>query len=173
MRYPYTLSWANWTDWIHWTYRTYRRNSSNNRICFQSKPLARLYLNTANTPIIVPFPVVAFDFNSEYDGTSTFTPKQDGVYQINSNVLFAPSNPLFYIIETNLLVNNVVVAHDVNEYSLTSRNSTSLSTIYGLKAGDTVTIQFICDQDGSISLLSSSPVTSFSAARFPFTSPIP
>ncbi|PEJ05271.1 hypothetical protein CN671_05300, partial [Bacillus toyonensis] len=126
---------------------------------------------TAGTPITVSFTEVLFDFNGEYNGVDTFVPKQDGVYQINSNVVFAPNGSTGYSIRFDLLVNGITIAMDTRDTASTV--TVTVATIYGLSQGDTVNLRISSSISGAATLFFNQQAASFSAARLPFTSPIP
>lgn len=121
---------------------------------------------------IVTFEDELFDFNNEYDSFTTFVPKQEGVYQINSNVVFAPTAGDNYFLRFDMFINGIIVATDRSTNN-TGTRSVTLATIYGLNPGDNVNIHILSSVDGNATLLSAQESSSFSAARFPFTSPIP
>ncbi|WP_394136829.1 hypothetical protein [Cytobacillus oceanisediminis] len=114
-----------------------------------------------------------FDFGNEYDGVSTFIPNQDGVYSIVSNVFFASEElDIPYNVRLRLLVNGINVDVDFPFLPAGTSNTTlRVSTIYGLNAGDVVSLDFRSTANGS--LLNISESSFFAAARFPFTSPVP
>ena len=129
---------------------------------------------TDSSLVIVAFTNELFDFGNEYNGTATFSPSQEGVYQIDSNALFQPLGPPGneYTIELSLLVNgNIVATHRKDTNDITS---VVVSTIYGLNPGDVVNVRFFASTDGNITFFSGTPSTStyFAAARFPFVSPV-
>ncbi|WP_136699395.1 exosporium leader peptide-containing protein [Bacillus fungorum] len=97
------------------------------------------------TPIILTFDVVEFDLNGEYDGISTFTPKQDGVYLIIGSVTFSPGFVSIYTTTVNILVNGNIAATTLNfmDGSTSVLNFTTISTILQLQAGDAVTVQSV------------------------------
>ncbi|WP_243523703.1 hypothetical protein [Bacillus pseudomycoides] len=127
---------------------------------------------TAITVETVIFEDELFDFNNEYDGSTTFVPKQEGVYQINSNIVFAPNTGDSYFVRFNMVINGVVVATDLSSNNIATTSFT-LATIYGLNPGDNVNIQIFSSVGGTAAFLTGQESSSFSAARFPFTSPIP
>ncbi|WP_282171793.1 ABC transporter permease [Cytobacillus firmus] len=115
------------------------------------------------------FETEQFDFGNEYTPPISFTPNQDGVYSISGNVSFTPGVAGIYSFELNILVNSAPVAAEIR--STTGRDAVSVSTIYGLNAGDNVRVEFVASVDGTISPYFEA--THFAAARFPFVSPIP
>ncbi|WP_176523567.1 hypothetical protein [Bacillus pseudomycoides] len=132
----------------------------------------------ALTPITVIFGVEQFDLGNEYNNLDTFTPKQDGIYSIVSNVTFIPDDPTAtYTTELAVLVNGTTVASDVKttppEPLFPTTTNANISTIYGLHAGDTVTIRFASSVSGELPQFLGDKDVSFAAARFPFSSPVP
>ncbi|MBJ8055741.1 collagen-like protein [Bacillus cereus] len=117
----------------------------------------------------VNFTTELFDFNNEYDGKNTFTAKQEGVYQINANLTFEPVFVQPFVGILDLFVNDTSVYRDIKD----DVTSFSVSTIYGLHPGDTVRVVFLATIKGRILALPTPSMLSFSAARFPLTSPIP
>ncbi|PEC18755.1 hypothetical protein COM96_28500, partial [Bacillus cereus] len=123
----------------------------------------------AFTSQTVNFTTELFDFNNEYDGINTFTAKQEGVYQINANLTFEPVFVQPFVGILDLFVNDTSVYRDIKD----DVTSFSVSTIYGLHPGDTVRVVFLATIKGRILALPTPSMLSFSAARFPLTSPIP
>ncbi|MEI2312029.1 hypothetical protein V8V79_19225, partial [Bacillus nitratireducens] len=117
----------------------------------------------------VNFTTELFDFNNEYDGINTFTAKQEGVYQINANLTFEPLFVQPFVGILDLFVNDTSVYRDIKD----DVTSFSVSTIYGLHPGDTVRVVFLATIKGRILALPTPSMLSFSAARFPLTTPIP
>ncbi|WP_179863870.1 hypothetical protein [Bacillus toyonensis] len=70
------------------------------------------------------------------------------------------------------MVNNQIVAVDIKVDNI-NVISLTVSTIYGLKTGDIVNIGVFSDVNGFITFSGSGQTPSFSAARWPFVSPIP
>lgn len=123
----------------------------------------------AFTSQTVNFTTELFDFNNEYDGINTFTAKQEGLYQINANLTFEPVFIQPFVGILDLFVNDTSVYRDIKD----DVTSFSVSTIYGLHPGDTVRVVFLATIKGRILALPTPSMLSFSAARFPLTSPIP
>ncbi|WP_255259413.1 hypothetical protein [Bacillus wiedmannii] len=82
-----------------------------------------------------------------------------------------------YSVEFHIVVNGLSIATDLQYVDTNGQIiSVAVSTIYGLNAGDIVNIQFYSTIQGFITVLGSPgppQSTSFSAARWPFISPIP
>ncbi|MDA1650447.1 exosporium leader peptide [Bacillus cereus group sp. TH160LC] len=117
------------------------------------------------TPVIPTFDVVEFDLNGEYDGISTFTPKQDGVYLIIGSVTFSPGFVSIYTTTVNILVNgNIATTLPFMNGSTSVLNFTIISSILQLQAGDAVTIQAVTSITG---VYVPNTGTHFEAARFP------
>ncbi|WP_243521985.1 hypothetical protein [Bacillus pseudomycoides] len=119
---------------------------------------------SGNTEQTVTFTSQLFDFNNEYDGSTTFVPRQDGVYQINTTIIFFPDDTLDdYRLTLSIKVNNISVSTTIQ--ILFGAGSATVSTIYGLKQGDNVTVTLICNISGLIAPFIGSETASFSAAR--------
>ncbi|MEK4672574.1 MULTISPECIES: exosporium leader peptide-containing protein [Bacillus] len=117
------------------------------------------------TPVILTFDVVEFDLNGEYDGISTFTPKQDGVYLIIGSVTFSLGFVSIYTTTVNILVNgNIATTLPFMNGSTSVLNFTIISSILQLQAGDAVTIQAVTSITG---VYVPNTGTHFEAARFP------
>ncbi|WP_262984119.1 exosporium leader peptide-containing protein [Bacillus thuringiensis] len=138
---------------------------------FKQGPLeAQTY--TAGDELVLTFNNEQFDFGNEFDGVSTFQPNQDGVYSLAAGLRFSPSNPLVtYGFSVNILLNNVEVIVSTNEVDFFADALANVSSIYGLKVGDSVQVIFRATTDGFIVGDQFNP-TFFTAARLPFTSPI-
>ncbi|PYY25906.1 C1q-like domain-containing protein [Paenibacillus illinoisensis] len=111
-----------------------------------------------------------FDINNEYTpSSSTFVPKQTGIYSIDSSVVFSPAitNQLTSI-SMSVLVNNAVVATTLKNFVPTAAFSVEVSAILRLRSGDRVEIIFTANREGQIFLsdLGSQVSTAFQAARF-------
>lgn len=100
-------------------------------------------------PMQIKYPTKIFDLNDEYDqATSTFTPKQDGVYLIISGVRFSPNIPTNYSVRMLIVVSvnekdvikDVVQRNDFFGQEVPFPNLTSISAILQLSAGDKVRI---------------------------------
>ncbi|PGM96024.1 exosporium leader peptide-containing protein [Bacillus cereus] len=121
---------------------------------------------------IITFETTQYDLNGEYDGSSTFIPKQDGVYLIISTLLFTPTDqPAANIIAAFITVNNIMIAADDSFIGTNTGflNVVTVSTIIQLQAGDTVLIQAASNINGTIP----TGVVHFEAARFPSPAPNP
>ncbi|MDM5439859.1 exosporium leader peptide [Bacillus hominis] len=128
---------------------------------------------TDNSTVTVTFEIEQFDFGNEYNNVNTFRPNQEGIYSIVAGVLFFPQNlTVIYTTELNVQVNGITVASDMKTTPDSGFNtSLDVSTIYGLHAGDVVTITFFSTNGGVIS--QSSQRVHFAATKIPFTSPVP
>lgn len=118
----------------------------------------------------VDFPIQQFDLNEEYEpNTSTFIPKQDGVYNIIANITFIPAQvPSIFGIKINIRVNGNIIADYVSNQSTVNMVFTTesfrVSTIYQLLAGESVTIDIENSIAGEIL---GGDRAHFEAARFP------
>ncbi|MBB3114025.1 flagellar capping protein FliD [Paenibacillus phyllosphaerae] len=160
------------------------RNSVNKRTAKKTskKPVSALVTGSAfralasNNQAILPFARTKiqftneqFDLNNEYGSTSsTFVPKQTGIYTINSSVVFGPAvtNQLTSI-SMNVLVNNAVVATTLKNFVPTAAFSVQISPILRLGAGDRVEIIFTANREGQIFLsdFGNQVFTAFQGAR--------
>ena len=136
----------------------FRALASNNQSIL---PLSRTKIQFANEQ---------FDINNEYTpSSSTFAPKQTGIYSIDSSVVFGPSvtNQLTSI-SMNVLVNNAVVATTLKNFVPAAAFSVEVSAILRLRPGDRVEITFTANREGQIFLseLGNQVFTAFQAARF-------
>nr|WP_186381800.1 hypothetical protein [Paenibacillus terrae] len=136
----------------------FRALASNNQSIF---PFSRTKVQFANEQ---------FDLNNEYSpSSSTFVPKQTGIYSIDSSVVFGPSvtNQLTSI-SMNVLVNNAVVATTIKNFVPTAAFSVKISAILRLRPGDRVEITFTANREGQIFLseLGNQVFTAIQAARF-------
>lgn len=92
-----------------------------------------------NVPTQVLYPVEEFDTNNEYvAATSTFIPKQSGVYSIIASILVSSSPNVSFRI--NIRVNGNNVASDNENSSITQLTGLSVSTNIRLQAGDRVQV---------------------------------
>ena len=111
---------------------------------------------TANTPVVpVLYPNQIFDLNNEYDpATSTFTPKQDGIYLIIASVSFFPDDvETNYRLVLNIRLNNIPVVTDDEFFGanpVPTGDQVSVSGILKLEKGDEVTISLFPTTDGII-----------------------
>jgi len=100
----------------------------------------------------VLYPVEEFDVNNEYTpATSTFIPKQNGIYHITGSIFFTPFT--FQIptrVELIITVNGIRVATDTEDFgpAFEERNVISVSSLLQLQAGNRVEI-FANILDGS------------------------
>ena len=122
--------------------------------------------DTLVAPVL--FPDVIFDLNNEYEPvTSTFTPKQDGVYSIIASVSFAPSVRLDYRVLTSIQINGNPVVADNNFFVVIPFSDvTSVSAILQLTAGDEVNVAAVSSVNGFLGI-ANPLVMHFEAARFP------
>ncbi len=127
---------------------------------------------TAGDDLVLTFNNEQFDFGNEFDGVSTFQPNQDGVYSLAAGARFSPSTLVSYGFSFDIFLNNVEVIVTTNDVDFFADLLVNISTIYGLKAGDSVQVIFRATTNGSIVGNQFNP-TFFAASRFPFTSPIP
>ena len=121
--------------------------------------------DTLVAPVL--FPDVIFDLNNEYEPvTSTFTPKQDGVYSIIASVSFAPSVRLDYRVLTSIQINGNPVVADNNFFVVIPFSDvTSVSAILQLTAGDKVNVAAVSSANGVF--LANPLAMHFEAARYP------
>ena len=128
---------------------------------------------TADTLVVpVLYPDKIFDLNNEYDPvTSTFTPKQDGVYSIIASVNFGPVVdgeivPTNYRVLTVIRVNgNPVVADNDFFGEIPIGSGISVSAILQLATGDEVNVAAVSSTNG---VLFANPLgMHFEAARLP------
>jgi hypothetical protein len=110
-----------------------------------------------------------FDLNDEYDPvTSTFIPKQDGVYLILASVGFIPDGlerSAALIIEVN--GNDALVDSETFSFFILDLTSVlSVSGILFLTAGDNVTVRLEARLEGG-TITDEGSATHFEAARFP------
>jgi hypothetical protein len=124
---------------------------------------------TADNPVNpVLYPDVMFDVNREYDPvTSTFTPKQNGVYSIIASVNFIPNViPSSYRVLVEIYVNGSPIASDNDFFGeIVIGDVTSVSAILQLAGGDKVNISALVSTNGIIN--ANPTATHFEAARFP------
>lgn len=128
---------------------------------------------TADTLVVpVQYPNEIFDLSNEYSpATSTFTPKQDGVYSIIASVNFGPVVngeivPTNYRVLIVIRVNgNPVVSDNAFFGEIPIGSVISVSAILQLAAGDAVNIAAISSATGV--LFANPPGMHFEAARLP------
>ena len=125
---------------------------------------------TENSDIPVSYEDQIFDLNDEYNPlTSTFIPKQDGVYFVFAMVeaqLFGLD--LSHIAILKIYVNNILTLSSKGVYSvgLPSTPTLSVSGVLHLNAGDAVIVRYI--SISSAGIIEGFPDSShFEAARFP------
>ncbi|MEN1934207.1 hypothetical protein AAIE21_01060 [Paenibacillus sp. 102] len=133
---------------------------------------------SANTSETITFETELFDLGNEYNNVDSFIPNQDGIYSIATNVLFLPDIQATYTAQLGIEVNGITIAVDIkttpdDPFPLTLPTTFELSTIYGLHATDVVTVSFFSLVSGTIFQSSGVQINHFTAARFPFTSPVP
>lgn len=95
------------------------------------------------TPNPMVFPTEVFDLNDEYDPTtSTFIPKQDGVYSIIGSVVFGPDILTNYTLRVLIMINGNIAVYDNDFFGpeVPVGNITTVTAILQLKAGDQVRI---------------------------------
>lgn len=131
---------------------------------------------TAGVPLLVTFTDEQFDLRNEYNNVTTFIPIQDGVYQINASVLFLPVDFVEpYRLEMFLQVDNGIknetIAADAK--GGTFRTIASVSTIYGLGAGNRVTVVVQTNINGQLISFANTISSHFDAARYPFNTSFP
>ncbi|MCU5581168.1 hypothetical protein OCF65_11795 [Bacillus toyonensis] len=101
----------------------------------------------------IVYPNKVFDLNNEYDPiTSTFTPKQDGIYLIIASLSFSPNVPSNYSLRMFIDINRERAAAADNDFfgeevTVTS-NLLSVSTITQLSKNDNVQILAQATADG-------------------------
>jgi hypothetical protein len=100
---------------------------------------------------IILFGEEQFDLSCEYDPeTSTFTPKQSGIYTLQASINFAGNNPEETVVTLAIIVNNEFVTADIE--TLPNGNGVlDTSTIVQLKAGDKVQVgAFVFGTSGTV-----------------------
>lgn len=114
----------------------------------------------------VTYQTEIFDLNDEYDPiSSSFIPKQDGVYLILASIVLFPSSgrvlsQLTIEVNTNpALIDNVTIETFIIPPVI------SVSGILRLNAGDVVTVRHLTNETGFI--LNEDTATHFEASRFP------
>ncbi|GGE58108.1 C1q-like domain-containing protein [Priestia taiwanensis] len=125
---------------------------------------------TANLPLSpVQFPDVEFDLNNEYNPvTSTFIPKQNGIYSLIASVNFGPDIISNYRVLIIIQVNGVTTVGDNDFFGdIPIGDATSVSAILPLASGDEVNVAVISSTDGV--LFVNPAAIHFQAAIFPFT----
>ncbi|MDQ0154782.1 C1q-like domain-containing protein [Robertmurraya andreesenii] len=99
----------------------------------------------ANTFVKVRFQNEDFDLNNEYNpANSTFSPRQDGVYQIIGTISFDPdNNNVDYRARVEIRVNGNPAISTDNDFfggGVNFSNVVSVATILQLQAGDRVEV---------------------------------
>lgn len=128
---------------------------------------------TANTPVFpVLYPNQVFDLNNEYNPvTSTFTPKQDGIYSIIASVSFFPNEiTANYRVVINIRVNEIPVVTDNAFFGanpVPTGDQASVSAILKLEAGDDVSVSVFITTNGTIIAEPEPRGNHFEAARLP------
>lgn len=119
----------------------------------------------------IAYPNKIFDLNNEYDPiTSTFTPKQDGIYLIIASLSFNPNVPSNYSLRMFIDINRETAAAADNDFfgeevTVTS-NLLNVSTITQLSRNDNVQILAQATVDGIT--VPDQIFMHFEAVRFPF-----
>ncbi|MCM3601025.1 hypothetical protein M3175_09805 [Robertmurraya korlensis] len=117
-------------------------------------------------PKQVEYPNEVFDLNDEYNPvSSTFIPKQAGVYMIIGSIGFQAAMPANYTVRILIVVGETAVVFD-NDFwgeELTFGNIASVSGILRLSAGDEVRIFANSSTDGNS--IPQGTITHFEAAR--------
>jgi hypothetical protein len=117
----------------------------------------------------IMYPDQILDLNNEYNqGTSTFEPKQDGVYFIIARLAYVPDVGRNYGVKMFIIINDENVAAADNDFfgaPLTNNNHVSVSTLTQLSKGDRVQIFAQAITDGNTDPDPS--LTHFEAIRFP------
>ncbi|EJQ50578.1 hypothetical protein QUG02_14020 [Bacillus hominis] len=123
---------------------------------------------------LISYPNEIFDLNNEYNPiTSTFTPKQNGVYLIIASIGFFPNVPASYSARLFITINGeaVVADNDFLSEELEIVNILSVSTILKLSAGSNVQVIAQATTDGNTvpePLGGTVDFMHFEAVRFPF-----
>lgn len=137
------------------------------------RPSAFKAVNATSEQIVTPdnpvdrvlYPVEIFDLNNEYDpNTSTFIPKQDGVYLIIASFGFFPDVVTNYRVRITIFVNGDPVVTDNDFFGeILFGNVVSVSAILPLKAKDTVNVEAASSTSG---VIAPDPIaTHFEASR--------
>ncbi|WP_085992085.1 hypothetical protein [Oceanobacillus senegalensis] len=124
--------------------------------------------STPEDDVVVSFGVDRFDLENEYNNP-VFTPNQEGVYSISTEVGFVPDTNNYDAVLT-IEVNNEIVASDFLR-NVSDIQTLSISTIEGLNAGDNVSVFFEASVTGYITPIFN--IAFFAAARFPFEGSVP
>jgi hypothetical protein len=145
-----------------------------NPSAFRAVNLTDEQMVTANTPVFpVLYPDEVFDLNNEYNpDTSTFIPKQDGIYSIIGSVSFFPNNiSINYRVVINIRVNEIPVVTDNAFFGanpVPTGDQASVSAILQLEAGDEVNISVFITTDGILMAEPEPRGMHFEAARLKF-----
>ncbi|CAG9620348.1 C1q-like domain-containing protein [Sutcliffiella rhizosphaerae] len=96
----------------------------------------------ANVPVKITFEEEQFDFGNIYNNTtSTFVPRESGVYYVASSFTFSPNNNVGYRTRVDIVVNGTTVAADNDFWNLPNvLNIVHVSAVLNLQAGDLVEI---------------------------------
>lgn len=127
----------------------------------------------ANTFVKVRYQNEDFDLNNEYNpANSTFTPRQDGVYQVMGTISFDPdNNNVDYRARVEIRVNGNPAISTDNDFfggGVNFSNVVSVSTILQLQAGDRVEVFAQSSTAGFINEnVPGSNSTRFEVARYP------
>lgn len=126
----------------------------------------------ANTFVKVNYQRKQFDLANEYNpGTSTFSPKKNGVYLISATISFTPNNTnINYRVRIEIRVNGRPAIAIDNDFfgPINIGNVANVSTILNLKAKDKVEVFATSSTAGFINAnIDGSTSTHFEAARFP------
>ena len=123
----------------------------------------------ANTFVKVLYQNEQFDLENEYNpATSTFVPREDGVYLIIGSISFLPNNTAInYRARVEIRINGVVNATIDNDFfgPIVFGNVVSVSSILRLQAGDTVEIFAQSSTAGTFTAGTVESATHFEAAR--------
>jgi hypothetical protein len=125
------------------------------------------------SPTLITFTNEIFDRNLEYDGESTFTAKQDGVYQFSVSLFLTTGNnaiiDLYIVVDNNISHPQTSVVRELISSSNNAK-SVDLTTIIELKTNQTVNVYVNISTGGTAN---GSPPPGFSnyshfeGARFP------
>ncbi|MGM0836375.1 MAG: hypothetical protein ACQEV7_09480 [Bacillota bacterium] len=142
-------------------------------------------INVQNQPVVsgdqVLYPVVEFDLNDEYDAaTSTFIPKQDGIYSLTASLAFFPESDntaVNYSVDIAIRVNGEFAlagqSFQGQDFFLTLVTATTVSGILQLNAGDEVDVQFFISPTLNGFIDPRPWSTHFEAARFSYSTSAP
>ncbi|CAG9620347.1 C1q-like domain-containing protein [Sutcliffiella rhizosphaerae] len=96
----------------------------------------------ANESVKITFEEEQFDLGNTYNNiTSTFVPRESGVYYVSSSFTFAPDVNARYRTRADIVVNGTTVAADNDFWNLLNVfNVVNVSAVLYLQAGDLVEI---------------------------------